>query len=214
MNLEHELRALSIEFPPEPDLRGAVLTRLEPRRRVSLRLAIALAALAVVGALFAIPQTRAAILDFFQIGNVRIERVETVGKAPTGAILGEKVTLEQAREGVAIDLAVPSEFRAVYLQGAFVTFELDRGVYLTQWGGTGPPMIQKEAGPGTRFEEVFVNDANALWIEGARHVVLRGPYRRSAGNVLIWERGAVTYRLEGVRTLERAMAIARNLERL
>ena len=213
MSLEHELRALAIEFPPEPDLHGRVLARLEPRRRVSLRLAIALAALAVVGALFAIPQTRAAILDFFRIGNVRVERVETIGSAPTGAILGERVTLDEARDTASIELAVPSEYRAVYLDGPFVTFELERRVYLTQWGGNGPPLIQKQAGPGTRFEEVFVDDANALWIEGARHVVLRGPYRRSAGNVLIWERGEITYRLEGVPTLESAMEIARNLER-
>lgn len=212
MNLEHELRALAIEFPPEPDLRGAVLARLE-RRRVSLRLAIALAGLAVLGALFAIPQTRAAILDFFQIGNVRIERVETQPRAPTGVVLGEQVSLEEAQDSVDIRLAVPSEYRAVYVLGAFVTFEIERGVYLTQWGGTGAPLLQKQAGPNTRFEEVFVDDANALWIEGAEHVVVRGPERRIAGNVLIWERGAITYRLEGVAELDQAIAIARNLER-
>jgi hypothetical protein len=213
VNLEQELRALAIEFPPEPDLRGAVLARLERRPRVSWRLAIALAALAVVGALFAIPQTRAAILDFFQIGSVRIERVETQPRAPTGVFLGEKVSLAEARDAVAIDLAVPDDYRAVYVDGAFVTFELRRGVYLTQWGGNGATILRKEAGPDTRFEEVFVDDANAIWVEGAEHVVFRGPNRRIAGNVLIWERGPITYRLEGAEDLERAMAIARNLER-
>lgn len=208
--IEQELRALAIELPPEPDLRGAVLERLD-RRRVPLRPALALAALAVVGALFAIPQTRAAILDFLQIGSVRVERVETQPRAPTGVLLGEEVSLDEARDAVEIELAVPARYRAVYLDGEFVTFELERGVYLTQWGGTGPTLLQKEAGPNTRFEEVFVNEGPALWIEGAEHVVVRGPERRMAGTVLIWERAKVTYRLEGVEELHEALAVARNL---
>ena len=210
--IEQELRVLAIEFPPEPDLRAGVLERLE-RRRVPLRLGFALGVLAVAGALFAIPQTRAAILDFLQIGNVRIERVETQPTAPTGVRLGEEVTLDEARDSVAIDLAVPEDYEAVYVDGSFVTFELRRGVYLTQWGGTGPTILQKEAGPDTRFEEVFLGDVPALWIEGAEHVVVRGPERRMAATVLIWERHSVTYRLEGVPDVHEATRIARNLQR-
>ena len=211
MNVEHELRRL-VEFPPEPDLRGPVLARL-PRRRVSLRLAFALVVLAAVGALFAIPQTRAAILDFFRIGDVEIRRVETQPRAPTGVVLGERVSLEEAREAVEIELAVPARSLAVYLDRPFVTIEVERGVYLTQWGGTGPTLLRKEAGPGTRFEEVVLEGTLGLWIEGAEHVVVRGPLRRTAGNVLVWERDFVTYRLEGSPDLRHALAIVRNLSR-
>ena len=210
--IEQELRSLAIEFPPEPDLRAAVLERVE-RRRVPMRLAFALGVLAVAGALFAIPQTRAAILDFFHIGNVRIERVETAPTAPTGVRLGEQVTLEEARESVAIDLAVPRAWDAVHVDGAFVTFALRPDGYLTQWGGTGAPVLEKEAGPNTRFEEFLIDGDFAMWIEGTEHVVVRGPHRRMAGNVLIWERDAVTYRLEGVEDMHEAIRVARNLQR-
>ena len=36
--------------------------------------------------------------------------------------------------------------------------------------------------------------------------------RRLAGNVLIWEAGDVTYRLEGAKTVADARAVARNLK--
>ena len=215
MNLEHELRLLDVAFPPEPDLRARVLAQIErpaPRRRLAL--AIALAALAVAGALMAIPQTRAAILRFLEIGGVRIERVETQPRAPAAQPdLGERVTLEEARDAVEIELAVPRTFRAVYVDDDFVTFIVRRGVFLTQWGGRGPPLLYKEAGPGTDIRDVGVEGTVGLWITGARHVVLRGPERRSAANVLIWERGDVTYRLEGALTLEDALDIVADLRR-
>ena len=77
MNLEHELRALPIAFPDEPDLAPRVLARIErPVRRWWL--VPALVALAVAGALFAIPQTRAAILDLFRIGDVEVRREQGI----------------------------------------------------------------------------------------------------------------------------------------
>ena len=45
---------------------------------------------------------------------------------------------------------------------------------------------------------VRVGNADGLWIAGARHVfVLPAAPPRLAGNVLVWEFGAITYRLEG-----------------
>jgi hypothetical protein len=210
--IEQELRALPIAFPPEPDLVPAVLARLERRRRRWLVPALVTAA--ALGALFAIPQTRAAILDFFRIGGVTVERVETQPAAPTVTpAFGREVTLEEARAAVEAPLAVPPDFRAVYLDEPFVTIEVRRGLYLTQWSGTGPPLLEKQAGPGTRFHEVGVYGNFGLWIEGARHVVLRGPERRSAGNVLIWVDRGITYRLEGDVTRAEALGVARNLQR-
>ena len=63
--------------------------------------------------------------------------------------------------------------------------------------------------------------ATGLWITGARHeIIYRDPAtgqviaksRRLVGNVLIWEAGGITYRLEGARTLADARAVARNLK--
>jgi hypothetical protein len=213
VNLEHELRSLRIDFPPEPDVSGRVVARVRrpARRRWLVPVVVALA---LVGALFAIPQTRGAILRAFHIGNVEVERVSTLPAARPGPLpLGRPVSLEEARDGVEIELAVPDRYDAIYRSGPFVTFVLQPRVWLLEWGGSGPTILKKVAGPGTRIEQVFLGDGTeALWIEG-RHVVVRGPERRLAGNVLIWERNAVTYRLEGVVSRQRAVEIARNLER-
>jgi hypothetical protein len=211
VNLEHELRSLRVDFPPEPDVSARVLQRLQ-RRSGRRWLVPVVVALALLGALFAIPQTRAAILRVLHIGNVEVQRVETLPSAQPGPLpLGRRVSLEEARDGVLIDLAVPETYDAVYLSGPFVTFVLERRVWLLEWGGRGPTIVKKVAGPGTRIEDLTLDDGTrALWIEG-RHIVTRGPERRLAGNVLIWERDGVTYRLEGALSRRRAVEIARNL---
>ena len=68
---------------------------------------------------------------------------------------------------------------------------------------------------------VEVRSATGLWITGARHEIIYldpatdrivAKSRRLAGNVLIWEDGDVTYRLEGPKTVADARAVARNLK--
>ncbi len=70
------------------------------------------------------------------------------------------------------------------------------------------------AGISTGVEQARIDaETEGLWIAGEQHVVywLAAP-PRLAGNVLLWERDGVTYRLEG-RTLtkERALELAREL---
>src|SRR5262249_40083437 len=71
--LELQLAALGheLELPREPDLAPAVLERLEGRRPFPWRpVALAFAVVAVaVGAAFAVPQARTAILRFFHLGG-------------------------------------------------------------------------------------------------------------------------------------------------
>ena len=71
-----------IEFPPTPELAPACV-RAWPkaaRRACTGRtpgLVIALAAVVVaIGAVMAVPQTRAAILEFFRLRGVTVERVD------------------------------------------------------------------------------------------------------------------------------------------
>ncbi|MCI0393871.1 MAG: DUF4367 domain-containing protein [Chloroflexi bacterium] len=71
--------AAQFSYPPTPDLAGAVQRRLAAGRerprpaRSPARLAwAALAVLLVLGLLLAVPQVRAAIFEFFQIGDIRI----------------------------------------------------------------------------------------------------------------------------------------------
>ena len=220
MNLEHELRALPIAFPDEPDLAPGVLARLErPARRWWL--VPALVALAVAGALFAIPQTRAAILDLFRIGGVEVRRVETQPRAPVRPpLLGREVSLATAQSTVDFPLLVPRDPFTAYVDGKMVNLRWKRYV-LSQWHGEQLAFAQKQLGPDSQMVGVEVRGATGLWITGARHeIIYRDPAtdqivaksRRLAGNVLIWEHGDVTYRLEGARTVADARAVARNLK--
>jgi hypothetical protein len=219
VNLEHELRALPIAFPDEPDLAPRVLARLErPARRWWL--GAALAALAVAGALFAIPQTRAAILDLFRIGGVEVRRVETQPRAPERApVLGREVSPATAQATVDFPLLAPRDPYTAYVDEPMVNLRWKRYV-LSQWHGEQLPFAQKQVGPASQTVGVEVRGTTGLWITGARHeIIYREPAtnqivaksRRLVGNVLIWEEGDVTYRLEGARTVADARAVARNL---
>jgi hypothetical protein len=216
VTLEQELRALEIAFPPEPDLRANVLARVErpPRRRW---LVPALAVVAAFGALLAIPQTRAAILRVLEIGGVRIERTETRPSAQRAALVtGQRVTLAEARGAVDFPLAVPGRFERVYLDrrvpGGMVSFAWD-GRVLSEWQGE--QIYEKSVGPGTEIRHVQIDFAPGVWLTGAPHSltfvdrtgVPRRLTRRLAGNVLIWHRAGVTYRIEGAQTLDEALSL-------
>lgn len=233
--LERALRELGreVEFPPEPELTQAVSRRLRaqpaPRRgflNARRPLAIALAVLAAaIGAAFAVPQTRAAILDLFGIGGATIERVETLPPAEERGldVPGRPVSLEEARRAATFELREPESFDAVYLDSSFrgglVSF-VSRGerIVLTQFRGASTPFVEKSAGPGTRIRQVQVDGALGYWLAGRRHVVVfqddtgNVRERRVAGNVLLWEADGITYRLEGATTLARALEVAAGAE--
>lgn len=77
-------------------------------------------------------------------------------------------------------------------------------------------LLVKEAGPGTTVERVTVGDADGFWIEGEPHAVLYRDERgepladtiRLAGNVLVWQVGEVTLRLEADISRPEAVRIA------
>ena len=197
MNLEHELRALPIAFPDEPDLAPRVLARLErPARRWWL--VPALAALAVAGALFAIPQTRAAILDLFRIGGVEVRRVETQPRAPVRPPCSAERSRSRPRRARSTSRCSCRAIRSPPTStGKMVNLRWKRYV-LSQWHGEQLPFAQKQVGPGSQTVGVEVRGVPGLWITGARHeIIYRDPAtdqivaktRRLAGNVLIWEDG-------------------------
>ena len=104
MDLERELRALPIEWPATPQLRPVLARR---RRRWPLAAAIALAA---VAAAFAVPQSRGAILRFFDIGADKIQFVDTLPPAQQRALnagLGAPTTLVNAHRLVPTLLLPP-----------------------------------------------------------------------------------------------------------
>ena len=78
--------ARGLEYPRTPDIAGSVMQRLRPsagHRFVSRRFAWSLVVLLVLfSSLMLIPPARAAILDFIQIGIVRIFRAEPTQVSP------------------------------------------------------------------------------------------------------------------------------------
>jgi hypothetical protein len=248
--LELQLRALSseIDFPPAPDLRARVRAQLGERRsrRPFLprrALVIALAALAVaIGAAFAVPPARTAILEWLGLRGVEIRRVAEPPTAPTppttpGAAvgadlgLGVHVSLAEAKRRASFrvvapkldSLAAPDVYFASSLPGgqvALVYGPAGNRLLLTQFQATpGFPYIQKSVGSGTKVESVTVDGQLGFWLTGDPHELFyedpRGVVRdetiRLAGNVLLWERGTVTLRLEGADTKAEALRIARSV---
>jgi hypothetical protein len=237
--LELALRDLgtSLEWPAEPELEQRVVrrTRELPARRPLVprrTLVIALAVLAVaVGAAFAVPQSRAAILELFHLRGVTIERVDELPTVPVqtglGTFLGDRVTLGQARERASFEVVVPEalgEPDEVYFQesppaGGMVSFVYgtsdDPHALFTQLAGRVDQVIFKKIAVDTKVEPVTVDGQPGYWLEGAhffsyldRQGDMQSEQVRLVGNVLLWERGTRTLRLEADISKEEALRIA------
>ena len=179
----------------------------------------------------AVPGTRGAILEFFGVRGVAIEHVETLPTVPKNVDLnlGERVTLERARELAAFDVLLPEtlgEPDEVYFSdsppGGMVSFvygssEEPRAL-LTQFVATFEDMFLKKLEQNTSVEHVGVNDEPGVYLSGPPHVFgyvdSSGQYReetmRLVGNVLLWEQRPLTLRLEADLPLMDALEIARS----
>jgi hypothetical protein len=219
MDLARELSALAeqVEWPATPVLRPALAAA--PRRRRRLAAALVLAGLLALAVAFAVPQSRAAILRFLHLGAVTIQVVDKLPAAqerPLGAGLGPVITPADAKTLLPELLLPPlsSQPPLHHPGGAAVAlvFELDgRPVLLSEYG-YGAGFIKKLVSDATGIEWTDVDGATAAWISGASHnVYFPGTTPRLAGNVLVWERGSVTYRLEGTLTRSAALELARSL---
>src|SRR5438128_10756734 len=214
----------ALEFPPAPDLASRVAARIEPRRRrfPVRRVAIAVAVLAVaVGIAFAVPPARSAILRFLGFGAVRIELVQTLPAAqerPLGSGLGETVTAAQAREALQGRLLLPhgAEHATFHVGPGDVVSLVLRSkhglVLLSELPFGDPGALKKVASDATRIEPAEVNGQQGIWLTGAPHLfVFPGAPPRLAGNVLIWQRGGLTLRLEGRLTKAQAVELAQGV---
>jgi hypothetical protein len=196
-----------LDLPAEPDLRRRVRERIE-RRRFVRPLAFAVALLVVAfGIAMAVPQARSAILDFFHIGSVTIERVETLPTAkdrPLTAGLGPALTRRGAeqRSGVPLLLRGQTPHRFYARPGLIATLLEYRGkpVLLAELLGDQTGVVKKLAPRDTHVEFAGIG-AFGLWLTGGKHLIIwnqgQVASERLAGNVLLWVDGARTYRLEG-----------------
>jgi hypothetical protein len=249
--LERQLTQLGreVDWPVTPDLTLSIRERLAPtpvrRRRPVFRrsFAIALAALLVLagGVFAAVPSVRDAVLELFGLQGATVERREELPPPPPPAPLqlGERTTLEAARDSLGFDPLVPDaagEPDAVYVRravpGGSIALAYRPSDELPEARSTGlgllveefrgdlaPEYFGKTAGQATRIERLRVDGDRAIWLEGAPHFFFyrapNEPFReeqlRIAQNVLLLERGRLLIRLEGAFDLDRAVELARSL---
>jgi hypothetical protein len=216
-----------LDAPPEPDLRSRVRERIERQPRYRRALVPALALLVALGIAFAVPDARSAILRFFHIGAVTIERVETLPAASPRSLaagLGPSLSLHEAetRSGVALVLNGPRSQRFYARPGLIATLLQYRGkpVLLAELQGDQMGVSKKLLGSSTRLEVVRIGSFG-FWLEGGKHVLIWSPRsgevaqmeRRLAGNVLIWTDGGRTFRLEGGLTKGQMLELGRQITR-
>jgi hypothetical protein len=224
MELESELRSLAaeIEWPRTPALRP----ELAPRRRLMWRgrpLALALAVTVValaLAALFAVPQSRGAILRFFGLGAVHIEFVERLPAAqeqPLSSRLGPAISIADARDLLGRPPLQPPFTPPPTLHArdgiVSVLFLHEGEPVLLSEIGSGGRLLKKIAGSNTSVQWQRVGDDAAIWMAGDRHVVVF-PHAapQLAGHVLVWQDGNLTLRLEGAHlTLRDALALAEKI---
>jgi len=233
--LERALVALAgeLDFPPEPNLVAGVRARLERRRLFVPRRALALAVALVVvafGIAMAVPDARSAILRFFHIGSVTVERVETLPPAqerPLTAGLGEALSRREAERRAGFPILLPRDRRSTptryYVRPGLIATLFHSGstpVLLVEFQGDQMSYSKKFASPETRVEPVQIGRFG-LWLEGGPHVLLwefgaGAPHEletRLAGNVLIWLQGEMTFRLEGDLSKAEMLKLGRQITR-
>jgi len=204
--LERALASLEIEWPETPafELRAPAPAR---RRRL---LAVAVAIVVAVGSALGVPQSRGAILRFLHLGGVTVERVQTLPPARERALrasLGSPTTRAEARRLLGREFAAAGV--PLYRAGRVVSALLSGNVLLSELAtGNDPAILKKFVAGATAVEEIELAPGTpALWMHGGRHVFVAPQLpARYAGNTLVWQRGRITYRLEG-RTLTREAAV-------
>jgi hypothetical protein len=203
--------------------RGGTARRRFGRPRFALAAAALLLAALLV--LAASPDARTAVADALGLRGILISQLPsapTVTPAPLQ--LGERLDLAAAQARVPFRLLQPSALGApteVYVDpavgGGQVAFVYRGRLLLTQFqAGLEPGFFAKGLGPDTRLEQLTVNGGRAFWIEGRPHLFyyrdrsgeIRDESVRLAGNVLLWEQGGLTLRLEGNVSKDEAVRIA------
>jgi hypothetical protein len=229
--------ARAFPYPPTPDLAARLADRVPLRQRpVRLRRAwIALIALLLAAALWAVPEVRASVRHLLRLGAVQINLDDDTPPVtlpplvvPGAPGLQGETTLDAARAAVDFPIRLPS-------------YPSDLGapdhVYLQDFGGPlivlvwvdpddpsrarlslhilGPGVFAGKGAP-TSVESTSVDGRPALWTTGPYMLAVVG--QRSAmvslveGHVLIWEADRLTYRLETNLSLEEARHIAEALK--
>lgn len=237
--LRHAGRELA--YPPTPPISQGVVARLEAERERrtrprfpsvalwSRRRVLVLVAVGVIG-LLALAFTARLVIG---AAEIRVQPGVTPSGPPLGPdALGDPVPIERVEREVGFAVRVPAGplpdeahvFVAAGGDGALLAWEAsDRYPSLpgTPWGlvlvelRTDEGTLVKDVGGFEDTREVRVGGRSAFWIEAPHqlHVLTDDGSEtfRVGGNVLIWTRGDVTYRLETSLALPEAIALAESV---
>jgi len=233
--------ALQFEFPPTPDIAGAVRGRLEekpiPARRIlTPARALLVLALAAAAVLLAVPSARATVFEALQVGVVRILLGDTPSAPPVTQVpqpsaldqLAGETSLEQAQRLAGFEIRLPAYPPDLGAPDRVFYQPMGPTVILV-WADpdvANPPRLSlfilgktillEKAAP-TMLERTEVGGEEAYWAEGPYLLAIRGERELVLsylvqGHVLIWVEGALTYRLESGLPLEEAVRIAESLQ--
>ena len=149
--------------------------------------------------------------------------------AVSGLELSGEITLPEARERVAFPIQLPAHPPDLGPPDRVFVERFGGSVVVLVWQEPRADRVRLalyELGPGVSAQKVAprvvretsVNGHRAVWGEGAHLFRLLGGgpdeeeyWRVVESNVLIWEEGGVTYRLETRRSLKEAVTIAESL---
>jgi hypothetical protein len=212
-----------------------------PHRRLRMVLAVAAAVVVLTTAVLTIGPARHAIADWLGIGAVEVRHSgptvpfatgpNTVPGAPaTGTTVSNQEAahrLAAARKHVGFTIVTPHSAAAGALAGVDVDTTHRAPLVVLRYSrftivevgssGDNGPVLRKMLGRAA-VEDVTVAGVPGLWIRGAHEIgfigrdgTFQSDTVRRSGPVLLWERGRVTYRIEGLLHLDEALAIARTL---
>lgn len=252
---EAQVRKLAgqMRYPPTPDIASIIAAQLMNEtnrgRKRYLRIAIqaSFAVIVLFLAAMLVPGVRAAVLEFLQIGSVRIQlatrtpspAASTPNPFPTpypslfsSVDLGGETTLQAAQEQVDFTILLPNypsdlgKPDRVFLQdqnGDLLVLiwmdPLDNNRASLSLIEMEPTAFISKGSPET-ITETTVNDAPAVWLQGEHYLFLTsarsglGINVTILGNVLIWEKDGITFRLESSLELEESTLIAESLAQI
>lgn len=202
-----------LEFPQAPDVWPQIADRLQRRRWVRPAVFALAAGVVALGIALAVPPARSAILKFFHIGSVTVERVETLPPAQTRPFatgLGPAHT--QPTLALPASVTATAYYEQPGMAAALLRYR-GRQVLYARLRGDQMGFAKKFVAPGTRVEEARIGEWG-IWLTGAPHVLMwdqGNAQTRLAGNVLLWLQNGVTYRLEGQLTKGEMLALARQI---
>lgn len=213
---------------------------LQGGRRSALA-AAAVILLAIIAATALSGTVRDAVADALGIPGIRIEFDDdspTVTPSTTlpDLGLGENVSLTTAKANVGFDVLAPAIDvfglpDSTYLRQLPDGTELVSFVYLpddrfpeTAETGLGLLLMEFEADVGVEYmiksigrygdlRNVLVNGSSGFWVEGTSRLTITGACcdTRLTGNILLWQRNGVTYRMESAMSMTEAIEVAKGI---